>query len=109
MSERFTITVPEDVSDEIPFDEFDSKSGAIVHHVEKGLEADALEDEIASLEAERDDLRRQLREVNRRNDDVEELVEYIDEERRLQRRREERRDAPVWRRAKWWMFGRSEE
>ncbi|NKE37909.1 hypothetical protein GWG54_19340 [Natronococcus sp. JC468] len=73
------------------------------------MEADALEDEIASLEAERDDLRRQLREVNRRNDDVEELVEYIDEERRLQRRREERRDAPVWRRAKWWMFGRSEE
>ena len=53
-------------------------------------------------------LRRELRAVNSRQDDVGELVEYVEEERRLQRQREERRNAPVWRRAKWWAFGRSE-
>lgn len=31
------------------------------------------------------------------------LHEYVEQERELQRRREERRDAPTWRRAKWWV------
>ena len=32
-------------------------------------------------------------------DDVGELVEYVERE---------RRNAPAWRRAKWWLLGRSE-
>jgi hypothetical protein len=48
-----------------------------------------------------------------------ELVEYVQEERSIQQRREARREqererererenAPAWRRAKWWLLGRSE-
>ena len=35
-----------------------------------------------------------------------ELVNYVQEERSLQQRREERRDAPLWTRAKWYVLGR---
>ena len=65
-----------------------------------------LEDDVSALKAERDDLRRQLREVNSRNDDVDELMEYIREEKSLQQEERERRNAPVWMRAKFWIFGR---
>lgn len=61
---------------------------------------------INELENERDRLQRKLTATNSRNDDVDELVEYVEEERELQRRREERRDAPLWTRAKWYVFGR---
>jgi uncharacterized protein with von Willebrand factor type A (vWA) domain len=60
------------------------------------------------LQAEADDLRRQLQAVNRRESEHQELVEYVQEERSIQERREERRDAPIWRRAKWYVLGRSE-
>ena len=38
-------------------------------------------------------------------DDIGELVEYVEHERRIQQRREERATAPAWRRAKWWILG----
>lgn len=65
------------------------------------------------LEARVEDLRRQLQQANAGERDVDEIVTYVEEERELRRRREqriqrreERRDAPAWRRAKWWLFGR---
>ena len=64
-------------------------------------------DRVEELERENERLRRQLRAMNSRERDVDEIVTYVEEERRLQQRREERRDAPVWTRAKWWLFGRS--
>lgn len=64
------------------------------------------ERQINELEDERDRLQRKLTATNARNDDVDELVEYVQEERDLQRRREERQDAPLWTRAKWYVFGR---
>jgi hypothetical protein len=36
-------------------------------------------------------------------------MEYIEGEMEKQQRDQERRDAPVWWRAKWWVFGRSSE
>ncbi|SEP30921.1 hypothetical protein SAMN04487948_1423 [Halogranum amylolyticum] len=80
MSERFTSTVPDELADEI----------------EEGLK---------ELRTERDNLRRQLQAANSRMDDVQELVEYVEEERSLQPRREQRRDAPIWTRAKRWVLG----
>ena len=41
-------------------------------------------------------------------DDVGELVEYVERERSMQEQERERRNAPAWRRAKWWLLGRSE-
>jgi Arc/MetJ-type ribon-helix-helix transcriptional regulator len=70
----------------------------------KGLEYD---ERVSDLETERDRLQRELRARNSRESDVEEIVEYVERERSIQERREERRNAPAWRRAKWWLLGRS--
>lgn len=87
---------------------------------EQADESDASKSEVArellrlgseyeSLQAECDRLREQLQATNARQDDVGELAEYVEEERRIQRRREERSHAPAWRRAAWWLFGTPED
>lgn len=106
MSERFTITLPDDMDERLPYDEHDSKSATVVHFIRRGFEADELGAELESAEAQVDDLRRQLQATNRRQDDMSELVEYVEQEKSLQERREERRGAPIWTRAKRWVFGR---
>ena len=73
--------------------------------IEQGMVYEDLERELEQTEARVEDLRRQLQQTNSRERDVDEIVTYVEEERRLQQRREERRDAPVWTRAKWWLFG----
>lgn len=74
----------------------------------EGALAEARRD-LEHAEAARDDLRRQLTAVNEREEDVGELVEYVQEERSLQQRREERErlkdSAGVFTRAKWWLVG----
>lgn len=70
-------------------------------------ERDELQADYEALEARRDELQRQLAAVNARQEDVTELVEYVEQERTLQQQREDRRNAPVWTRAKWWLFGKS--
>lgn len=81
-------------------DEHDgNRSDAVRELIEKGRKYD-------DLERRHQEVQRQLRAVNTRQEDVTDLVEYVEQERELQRRREERKDAPVWRRAKWWVFGR---
>lgn len=86
--------------EELAADRESSKSAVVRDLLAKGLEYD-------DLEAERDRLLNELQATNRRVDEHAELVEYVDEQRELERRREARRDAPVWRRAKWWVFGYS--
>jgi chromosome segregation ATPase len=61
--------------------------------------------EYDELRRENERLRDQLAATNARQDDVGDLVEYVEEERRIQQRREERSHAPAWRRAKWWLLG----
>lgn len=78
-----------------------SMSEVVRARVEKGMNYD-------DLEARHDDVQRQLAAVNSREEDVTELVEYVEQERELQRRRENRQDAPIWHRAKWWVFAKSE-
>ena len=60
---------------------------------------------LEDLENENERLQRQLAATNRHVDEHQELVAYVKEERELQQRREKRRDAPAWRRAKWWLLG----
>lgn len=83
-----------------------SMSELVREYVEKGLDYD---DDIADLERTVDRLENEKRTLIDARDEHTELVEYVEEERRLQQRREERRDAPAWRRAKWWMFGRNRD
>jgi len=70
---------------------------------------DDLEGDVERLEARVDELTKQLREANKRNDEVTELVEYVEAEKSLQERRQERDSAPVWKRAKWWVTGYPED
>lgn len=82
-----------------------------------------LDDRIDELERENARLRRELRASNARQDDVGELVDYVQEERSIQRRREERearrerwerwerkrRSEPIWKRMYWEIFGQPVE
>jgi Arc/MetJ-type ribon-helix-helix transcriptional regulator len=77
-----------------------SQSEAVRELLRRGIEADR-------LRRERDSLQNQLNTLAGREREHGELVEYVQEERSIQERQEERRDAPAWRRAKWWLLGRS--
>ena len=109
MSERFTITVPRHVSERLPYDEFDSKSATIVNYAERGLDADEIEAERDAAEARADDLRRQLQAANSQADDMDDLAEYVREEKSLRReqaeRQRRRREASLIQRAKWFVAG----
>lgn len=67
--------------------------------VEKGREYDG-------LERENDRLRQRVAALIQQREEHDELVEYVEDERQLARQRAE---APVWERAKWWVFGQSDE
>lgn len=65
--------------------------------------------EVEDAETEIDRLQRELAATNRRVDEHKELVEYVREERQVERRREKRErlkdTAGVFTRAKWWVTG----
>lgn len=98
-----TIRMPEDLLDELE-EEAEERGVSRADYIRSLLRQRTEYDE---LRRENERLRQQLQAVNSRQDDVGELVEYVEEERKIQQRREERRDAPIWRRAKWWVFGRN--
>lgn len=82
--------------------EYASRSEAVRNLIDKGLRYD-------DLETERDRLQRQLTATNVRQDDVTELVEYIEEEREMGRYRERRQrkidQANILTRTKWKLTG----
>ena len=58
------------------------------------------------LQQENQRLRREKRAVIERRDEHRELVEYVEGERELQKMERERRNAPIWRRIRWFIRGR---
>ena len=74
--------------------------------IDKGRDSQEIETDLEETQREVERLQRQLQATNARQDDVGELVEYVEEERSIQERREERREAPAWTRAKWWLLGK---
>lgn len=106
---KISITLGEDLVgdvEDLVGETYDNRSEAIRELVQKGLDHDDIVDDLEStidhLEAERDDLQRQLREVRSREDDVDEIVEYVETQQSIERRRA---SAGVAERAKWWLFG----
>lgn len=100
--EQIAARVPEEIDRAIEAfsDENDcSRSEAIRTLLERGVEYD-------DLQTENERLRSEKRTIINQRDEHTELVEYVQAERDLQQRREERRDAPLWTRAKWYVFGR---
>jgi antitoxin component of RelBE/YafQ-DinJ toxin-antitoxin module len=84
-------------------DEHDlTRSEAIRELLRRGVEYDR-------VQTENDRLQRNLQQLIGQREEHTELVEYVEEERGIQQRREERRDAPLWRRARWFVFGRSDD
>ena len=62
--------------------------------------------EIDRLRRENDRLQRERRQLLEQREEHTELVRYAADRREREQRREERRDAPIWRRARWYVFGR---
>ena len=79
-------------------DAYESKSALVRECVRRYEKVDELEATVS-------DLRRQLQAANRENENVEELAEYVEEERSLQREERERRRAPLMQRIKWLIWG----
>ena len=95
--------VSEEIDDEIR--EFSaehdlSRSDAIRALIERGTEYDR-------VQRENDRLQRAQTQLIDQREENQELVEYVEREKSIQERREARLGAPLWRRAKWFVFGRS--
>jgi SOS response regulatory protein OraA/RecX len=113
--DKISVTLREDqvgyLSDLVG-EKYDDRSKAVRDLLDRGFQYEELKNDLEQTEARVDDLRRQLQEANAGRRDVDEIVSYVEEERELQRhreereqRREQRRNAPAWRRARWWLFG----
>lgn len=80
-------------------DERDASMSEVARErIEKGMDYD-------EIKRERDRLRGHMETLIEDREERTELVEYVERERRLDRQRERRRQAPAWRRAKWWLLG----
>lgn len=103
MGQSLTITLPNDryerVEDMVESGDATSKSEAVNQLCERG-------ERVHELEARNNELEQKLTEANSRNEHVDDLAEYVDGERELQQRERERRDAPLWKRLEWFVFGR---
>lgn len=80
----------------------DSDAAVMREIVDRAREHDRAQERAESLQARVDDLERQLRAANQRIDATNDLVEYVETERSVERRR---REASAVQRAKWWLFG----
>lgn len=101
MEHQVTARVSDDLNDRIEAfsDETDAtKAEAMRTLLKRGLDFD-------EIKRENQRLKDQLAATNQRIDDTKELVKYVEEERELQKQRRQKENAPVWRRAKYWVFG----
>jgi predicted transcriptional regulator len=103
--EPITLRIPTDTLrtlEEIADEREASVSAVARENVEKGLAYD-------DLEAENERLQRRVETLIAMNEEHGELVEYVSQERSIQKQRAERQNAPIWKRGYWWVFGRGEQ
>ncbi|PSP88731.1 hypothetical protein BRC90_06820 [Halobacteriales archaeon QS_4_69_34] len=79
-------------------DEYTDRSKAVRALIDRGLEYD-------DLETENDRLRAENRALIEQREEHDELVRYAEQHRPVMEREQERRAAPAWQRAKWWLLG----
>ena len=65
-------------------------------------------EEIEDLEQEIERLHRERRQLLEQREENQELVRFAEEQRSLVSEQRDRQNAPVWRRAKWWVLGSSQ-
>jgi metal-responsive CopG/Arc/MetJ family transcriptional regulator len=107
-----TLRLPADMLDALDneADEHDaSRSEYIRDILASRHEHDGMHDEytrrIAELERENERLHRERRQLLDQRDEHQELVRYADNERQMEQRREQRRQANILRRAWWYLAG----
>ena len=66
-------------------------------------------EKVNQLESELERCRRVRRQLLEQREENTELVRYTQSERDAAERREDRSRAPAWRRARWWLFGTTED
>jgi metal-responsive CopG/Arc/MetJ family transcriptional regulator len=100
---QITVKLPDDTADlleEIAADDFDgNRSEAVRTLLQRGAEYD-------EIRQERDRLERQYRQLVEQREEHTELVEYVQQERTIE---QQRRQAGIVTRTKWWLFGVNED
>lgn len=107
-------------ADDGPYESVSEAVREFIHQYERGAKLEQAnerikqerigeyEDRIADLERENERLHRERRQLLEQREEHQELVRHVEDERKDREHRRERSNAPVWRRAKWWVFGRAE-
>ena len=103
MGRPLTVTLSEDryerIENMVESGDVSSKSEAVNRLIDRG-------ERVNQLEARNNQLEQKLSVANAQSDRVDDLAEYVEGERKLQQRERERRDAPLWKRLEWFVFGR---
>ena len=115
---RVTFKIPEDWKNELDerADEAgDSRSEVLrkivddaLHTPEDDGEQERLRREVEELQTEVERLKNEKRQILEQREENQELVEYVEAEKSLVEEQAERKQAPVWQRAKWWVMGTPE-
>jgi len=102
--EPVTVTLRQDQIEYV--DSLESPDGEASYNRSEAMRMviDSYEDS-QNLQAKVDDLRRQLTEANRRDEEHQSLAEFADRTRELQRNELERKQAPLIQRVKWLIYG----
>ena len=99
---RLSITLTDEQNDRIEElvenGEYSSKNAVVQDWLSRG-------EKVNQLESELERCRRARRQMLEQREENKELVRYAESEREAAERREDRRSAPAWRRAKWWLLG----
>lgn len=66
-------------------------------------------EEIDRLRGELERVKNERNTLIQEREDTTAIVEYVDQERELEERRRRRQASPIWKRAKWWVFGVEEK
>ena len=101
---RFSVTLPDEQGELIEDLAGEEGPAASKSEAVRMLITDA--QRVDELETENDRLRREKQALINQRDENRELVEYVEGERELQKMERERRNAPLWRRIEWFVFGR---
>jgi len=97
MSNRITVVVDDELLEQVDeYDDDDNRSETVRELLKKGLRYDEKQREV-------DRLNRKVSAIQSRREEHTELVEYVEQERQLNR---DKQTASAVERAKWWLFGR---
>ena len=100
---RLTVTLSEKRAEKVAkmaeSDEYESKSAVINHLISKGEDA-------AEIQSENERLQREKRTLIEQREDNRELVAWAEDHRSLLEDEYERRNAPLWKRLQWFVYGK---